>query len=356
VPEQEKTERPTARRMEKAREHGQVAQTRELGSALVLAAALLFFSFAAAWFADHLFALVRTPFGWIGQVELTPPAVWRAAAELGFGALATLAPLMGMVLVAGVAADVGQVGLMTAPEAIGFKLERIDPVAGVGRLFSWRAMVEALKSLIKITVIGWLLYSTVMGLSEQLLDLENQEPAAIVAFLMTLIRTLLWRVTIVMFFLGILDYAFQRYEWERQLRMTRQEVLEEFKEMEGDPKIKARIRSIQREVAMRRMMQEAPKADVVITNPTEYAVALRYQADLDKAPRVIAKGKGHVAARIREVAAQAGVPVLERPELARAIHKLVKLGEFIPASLYQAAAEILAYVYRLKEQRRASNG
>jgi flagellar biosynthetic protein FlhB len=138
--------------------------------------------------------------------------------------------------------------------------------------------------------------------------------------------------------------------------MTRQEVLEEFKEMEGDPKIKARIRSIQREVAMRRMMQEAPKADVVITNPTEYAVALRYQADLDKAPRVIAKGKGHVAARIREVAAQAGVPVLERPELARAIHKLVKLGEFIPASLYQAAAEILAYVYRLKEQRRASNG
>jgi FlhB-like protein len=183
--------------------------------------------------------------------------------------------------------------------------------------------------------------------------LEKLEPVAILAFLMRVWFELFLRVTIALFVLGLLDYGFQQYEFKRQMKMTRQEVLDEFKEIEGDPRVRARIRSIQREVAMRRMMKEVPKADVVITNPTHVAVALRYRERVDRAPRVVAKGQGFVALRIKELAQQHGVPILERPELARAIHRLVKLDQCIPETLYQAVAEILAYVYRLNERRSA---
>ncbi|NLH50058.1 MAG: flagellar biosynthesis protein FlhB [Myxococcales bacterium] len=353
--DQEKTEPATGRKRDKARDEGQVAQTQELPSALVLAASLLVFSAGAGWLWEHFQDLFRLPFTWIGQMELTGASFKQMAVILGIKLVVVIAPVLGTVVLAGVGASVAQTGILIAKEAMTPKIERLDPLQGFKRFVSIRSLVDLVKNIAKIFVLGYVVYSTLRAHGGEILNLMNQPGPQVFALLMALIFKLFLRASIVLVVLAVLDYAFQRYEWERQLKMTKQEVIDEMKQSEGDPKIKARIRAMQREVAMRRMMQQVPKADVVITNPTHVAVALRYESPKYPAPRVVAKGKGFVAQRIRETARSHGVPVLERPELARLLYATVKLDRMIPEQLYQAVAEILAYVYALKGRRSAAN-
>jgi len=349
--EQEKTESATPQKREKAKEEGQVAQTRELPSAFVFAASLLVFASFGGWMWEHVEALFRKPLLMIGKIDMSPTSLRFVVKELVVDIAVLLGPLVGIIMVVGVASHVVQTGLMLSPKALQPNLSRVNPLEGVKRLISLRGLVETVKNIAKISIIGFVVWRTIVVELDQLFDMTNQDAWTVTAFIALLSFRIFIRTAIVLGILAIIDFVYQRYEHEKKLRMTKQEVKDEHKQAEGDPKLKARIRSMQREIAMRRMMQEVPEADVVITNPTHVAVALKYEQDVDPAPKLIAKGRGHVALKIKEQARIHGVPILERPELARTLYKLVKLGHLIPPQLYQSLAEILAYIYNLKERR-----
>jgi flagellar biosynthesis protein FlhB len=349
--DQEKTESATPKKREQSREEGQVAQTRELPSALVLVATLLVFSLLAGWMWETLIEIFQRPFAMIGQIEVSPASAKKILGATAIDVALLIAPLLLVILTVGVASNVVQIGLLVSGKALMPKGDRINPLEGFKRIFSSRGLVDMFKAIFKIGLIGYLAVKVVMAESDQLLNLTNHGVINVLTFILMLSYRIFVRVAMLLLVLAALDYAFQLYDHEKKLKMTKQEVKDEHKQSEGDPKIKARIRSLQREMSMRRMMQEVPKADVVITNPTHVAVAIKFDPTTDPAPRMIAKGQGHVAARIREQALLHGVPILERPELARALNKAVKLGNIVPPQLYQALAEILAYVYNLKERR-----
>lgn len=243
-----------------------------------------------------------------------------------------------------------QFGWNFAPYAIMPKLTNIDPVAGAKRLLSARGLMELVKSLLKLLVVGAITYWVIKGSLDVLstLGFMDVRQAASTVFILT--RKLLAYGILTFAFIAAFDYGFQKYQYEKSLKMTRQELKEEFREHEGDPHVKARLRKLQLEFARRRMMAEVPKAEVVITNPTHIAVALRYRPQKDVAPIVVAKGKGWLAKKIRELAQRHGVPIVERAELARELYKLVKVGQAVPVKLYQAVAEVLAYIYKLRRQ------
>jgi len=354
--ESEKTEPATPRKRQRVREEGNVATSREIPNAAILGTALLVFVMAGGWMWGHLVDMFLSPIQMIGRYEVTMETIRPLTGMVAGKMLLFLLPVVIGVLVAGVGANVGQVGFLFAREAMVPKPNRLNPVSGLKNMFSIKSVFEAIKNTFKIILFSYVAWTVIDDEVETLISLELSEYHAVFFYMLSLISRITFRSVLVMIVLGIIDYAYQRYEWERKNRMTKQEVKDEFKQMEGDPKVKARVRSIQREIAMRRMMAEVPKADVVITNPTEYAVALKYESGQDFAPRVVAKGQGHVAMKIRKAAAKAGVPILERKALARELYRMVKIGREIPGRLYQAVAEILAYVYSLKEKRSTANG
>ena len=349
--DQEKTESATPRKRDKAREEGQVAQTRELPNAVVFGAALFVFSLLSTWIWAHALDVFRKPLLMIGQVDVTVASLRHIVGALVGDVAVLLGPLLIVIMAVGVGAHVAQIGFLVSSKALTPKLGRINPLSGFKRFVSLRGLVELVKNLAKIGLIGYIVWRTIEVESDQLLNLTNHDAQVVFAFALMLMFRIFVRVALILLVLAILDYAYQHYDHEKKLRMTKQEVKEEYKQTEGDPQIRARIRRIQREIAMRRMMQEVPKADVVITNPTHVAVAIKYDAAVDPAPRVVAKGRGYVASRIRQTAQMHGVPILERPELARILDRVVKLNQFVPPGLYQALAEVLAYVFNLRERR-----
>ena len=223
----------------------------------------------------------------------------------------------------------------------------MNPIQGFQRFFSVRTLVELVKSLFKLGIISAIVYFTLANRWGEVLSLMHMSPAASSLAVWDLIVAVWWRIALAMVILGILDYAFQRWQFGQDQRMTHQEARQEMKEMEGDPQIKQRVRQIQRQMAMQRMMGEVPEADVVITNPVTYAIALRYDVKAMNVPVVVAKGARLQAQRIREVAVEHDVPIVERPELARALYRSIELGQPIPEDLFKAVAEVLAYVYRI---------
>jgi flagellar biosynthetic protein FlhB len=261
--------------------------------------------------------------------------------------LMTLAPLAGALLVAAVGANVAQVGLRVTPKAMAPKLEKLNPITGMKKFFQKRALFELVKHLIKITVIAWLAYVTIAALMEELGAMPLLNLPDLLAVGRSGFLQLVSRLVALMFLLAIIDWTWQRYDFEQNLKMSKYEVRQDTKDIEGDPQIKARIRGLQMEMARKRMLAQVPEADVVITNPTHYAVALQYERGTP-APIVVAKGRDHVAAVIRKIARRARVPVIENKPVARALYEQVEVGRGIPESLYQVVAEILAYVYRLK--------
>jgi flagellar biosynthetic protein FlhB len=259
-----------------------------------------------------------------------------------------MAPIMLAVFVVAILSNLMQVGFIFAWEPLAPKLSRISPIKGMGRVFSKQTMMELFKSVAKLVLVGVIAYWTVKGEMDNIVSIGGTGIIGIALYISKVIFKIFFFVCLAMIFLAALDYAFQKWQFEQQLKMTKQEVREEFKRTEGDPLVKSRIRRVQQEVARRRMMQEVPKADVVVTNPIHLALALRYDSAVMTAPRVVAKGAGHLAERIKTLAKEHNIPVVEDKKLAQDLYKMVDLGAEIPSIFFQAVAEVLAYVYRLK--------
>ncbi len=346
-----RTEQATARRKNEAKKRGQIALSREVPTAAVLLGGVLLIYAMAAVGTDRLTALMRQWFGRVGETGtqvMTADTVHSLVMSAGTDVMMIVLPVAVGIAAIGAASYGVQTGLMIFPEKLSWDITKLNPLSGFSRLFSLRSVVELVKSVLKVALIA--------GVG--VLAIRNDIPALpslITADVQTVLGTTAWLsfkmavwVCAVIGLLAAADYAYQRFEWERGLRMTKEEVKQEHKETEGDPILRSRIRGIQRSMARKRMMAAVPKADVVITNPTHLAVALQYDQRNMAAPVVVAKGAGYLAEKIKDVAKEAGVPVVENKFVARTLYALVEIGKEIPADLYRAVAEILAVVYRVK--------
>ncbi len=345
----EKTEQPTPKRREDSRRKGSVARSAEVNSAVILLFALLFLQVGGSAMATRLSDMARTLLSRAGSIQITSDNLQGYAASGMSLILWTLAPLSIGIMIIGVAASAAQVGFHFSGEVLRPKVTRMNPLSGLKRIMlSKQSVVELLKNLMKVAVIGAVAYKAVRGILDDSIMLVDGDPASILGFLSRSAISLGLNVGGAFLAIAALDYGFQRYEHEQQLRMTKQEVKEESKMQEGDPQIKGRIRGIQRQIAYKRMMHDVPKADVVVTNPTHVAVALKYDAGKMHAPKVVAKGAELIAKRIREIAREHGVPIVEDRMLARTLYKSVEVGQEIPEKLFHAVAQLLAYIFRVK--------
>jgi len=348
---QEKTEKATPRRRQKARQQGQVFSSKDLTTALILIASLFIMKFFIKYAVDRIIEFIIDNYTYFFNQELTMQnaavIIIRSINLIFF----VIAPLAFVLLLVGVFSSVLQTGLVFNFGLIAPKLERINPVEGFKRIFSKRSIIELLKVIIKVTVIAFFSYDgikTVKNGIDEMMDMGIEQN---IAFFGDVLFKVGIKISFVLLGLAIFDYFYQWYEYEKSLMMSKEDIKEEIKEIEGNPQIKARIRQIQRQMARRRMMQDVKKADVVITNPTHIAVALSYDAEKHDAPVVVAKGAGEIALKIKEIAKEEDVPIVENPTLARTLYKSVEIGESIPQEFYQAVAEILAFVYSLKGRR-----
>jgi flagellar biosynthetic protein FlhB len=335
------------RKLERAREKGNVAKSSDLtAGVLLLAAGLTIYILGPASF-GQLLLVMQYYFGEFNSLPADRAFLQPLTAQAVLLMAPAVIPLMLVLAGVGALTNIVQFGFIFSGQALQPRADRINPIRGFQRLFSLRAFVELIKSIVKLTVIGLVVYWTVRGRVPEMLDLMHSSAWGAAIGTWQLVWAVWWRVALAMIAIGILDFAYQRWQYLQDQRMTRQEAQEELRQLEGDPRIRQRVRQIQRQMAMRRMMAEVPKADVVITNPTTYAVALRYDALRMDAPRVVAKGMRNLAERIRELAIEHSVPIVERPELARLLYRDVDLDQRIPDSLFRAVAEVLAYVYAI---------
>jgi flagellar biosynthetic protein FlhB len=348
---QERTEEPTAKRIREAREKGQVPRSRELTTAMVMLTAAGSLYFLGADLGSGITSLLReglTP----DLTRITEPAyiVQSLGAQIG-RALSILSPLFGILVVVAVLAPMALGGWMFSGKAMAFKLEKLNPLKGLRRIFSARGLVELLKALAKFVVVGGMAIVLLQDLVGDFIGLGRAPLQQGLAHAFQVFGGAFLALSATLILIAAVDVPFQLWDNKRKLRMTRQEVKDEFKETEGRPEVKSRIRSLQRELAQRRMMDEVPKADVVVTNPTHFAVALAYDQGGRDAPVVVAKGVDLIAFQIRRIASENGVEVVEQPLLARAVYYTTELDREIPESLYVAVAHVLAYVYHLRKAR-----
>lgn len=346
----DKTEQATPRRRQKAIEEGNVPKSRELSTALILIVSTLFMYFYTPVMIEDFKNLFTEILQYSNFKINKESTVLLLILSLKFSGKIVL-PLFAILIFVGILSNIAQFGFIITPKALEPKFDRLDPIKGLKNLFSKRSLVELVKSIFKIFVVGFVAYLIVKGKIYNIVSLANSDPVTSVVFLGKIVFELAFKIALLMLVLAILDFFYQKWQYEEDLKMTKREVKEEFKQMEGDPLIKRRIRSMQMEMARRRMMEEVPKADVVITNPTHYAVAIKYEAGKDRAPKVVAKGQRLIALRIKEIAQKSGVLIHEDPPIARSLFKSVEIGEEIPESLYKAIAEILAIVYKIKNKR-----
>jgi len=347
--DQEKTEPATPKRREEARQKGQLAISREIPSVAILLTALGVFSIAGSWMFQRLSGVMRQVFQKAGGLEqMDIPFLSKIMVTMANQVFLILMPLMAAILVTGVAAHVAQIGFLFTGEPLQPKLNKLNPITGMKRFLSLRSLTELLKALVKVVIIGGVAFWVINSEIRDVPILVKLDITQILAFVGRVAFKIIFYACLVLAVMAALDYAFQRWQHEEELKMTKQEVKDEARQREGDPKVKARIRSVQVEMARRRMMEAVPEATVVVTNPTHLAVALKFEAADMVAPQVVAKGAGYVAQRIKAIAKEHNVPVIEQKPLAQALFKAVEIGGFIPSNLYRAVAEILAYVYRLK--------
>lgn len=346
----EKTEKATPKKRQESRKKGQVAKSQDVNTALILFLVFLFFWFSGSMMREKLLALVHHSFEEYMLWELTESNIHEIFIDYSMQAIYIVAPIMLIAMVAGVASNYMQVGVMFSTEVIQMKLSKLDPIQGAKRIFSMRAIVELLKSLLKISLVGIAAFLVLWLQFEQVLLLSQKSIAASLSFIGNLTVQVGLVTSILLLFLSVFDYVYQKYEHEKSIRMSKHDIKDEYKKTEGDPQIKGKIKEKQRQMAMQRMMQEVPQADVVITNPTHYAIAIKYDENKADAPYVLAKGVDYVALKIREIAKHQGVTTIENKPLARALYGQVEIGDTVPEEFFKAVAEILAYVYRLKKK------
>ncbi len=343
----EKTLPASPRKKLDSREKGNVAKSQDLAAASTLLFALLglWALGPSSW--ERLLASTRYFISEADTIPLSPANAQSFLITVMLHVAPIILPFMVLLMVAGVAINVAQFGFLFSSKALIPKPERLNPISGFKRFLSIRAFVDLIKALFKLSLVGYIVYLSIRGSFGETLSLMHLTPEGSSLVVWNMVLLIWFRIVLVMLLIGILDYGFQYWQRERDLRMTQQEARQELKELEGDPQIKQRIRQIQRQVAMQRMMGDVPEADVVITNPTTYAIALRYDLDTMNAPLVVAKGARLQAERIRAIAVEHDVPIVERPELARSLYRSIELGQPVPENLFNAVAEVLAYVYEI---------
>lgn len=349
----DKTEAPTPKRRQEARENGQIARSPDLSAASLLLAAVLLLT----WFGPNVVEACKTVMeetfqGLNGRGEaLTDPI--RTLTLAGFKVGIALAPIpLGLMLVA-VVVNIAQVGFQLSPEKLMPKIESLNPANGLGRIFGkGQGVVSLLMNLVKMGLIGIMAYSAVRNRTAEIMGSQQLDYDVIFVLGARILYDLTIRIAVLLLVLAIIDYAYQKYKITKSLMMTKQEVKDEMKNMDGDPHIKARRRQIAMQRHMQRIKSAVPTADVIVTNPTHYAVALKYDPENMGAPKVVAKGADYLAQKIRELAVTNGVPILERPPLARALYRTVEVGGEVPEEYYAAVAEILAYVYEISGKSR----
>lgn len=349
--EQERTEEATQQRRDDFRRRGQVAQTRELSSVLLLFGVAGVMALFGTFLLQQIMSSYTSVYDFIRPGELSKDSIFDMMKNLGFSTFLVLGPFFLVSILFAIGSSLLQVGFLTSEEALTPNLDKINPFEGIKKLFSWRSLIEGAKSLVKLAVIGYAAYHVLHGTIETLPKLVYLAPIEILNYLGQQVFSLLTGIGTVLAFIAGTDYFLQRYQLEEQMKMSKQEIRDEIKTREGDPLIKARIRKIQKEVAQRRMMADVPKADVIITNPTHLAIALKYSPEKYAAPIMLAKGQDHVALRIREIAKEHNIPIVENKPLARTIFKTLEVGQVIPRELFAAVAEILAYVFKLKKKK-----
>lgn len=349
-----KTEQATPKRKEDARKKGQMLRSPEISSAIVLALTFFGFKVFGGYIYDNIAQYTKTVLeSYMRTKDITTgTTLYTFFIETLILFAKVIAPIMGTALVAGLAVNYAQVGFVFTTETISFNIERIiNPINGLKRMFSARAAADLAKSIVKIVIVILVVYQYIKGQINDILNVMGLDIVNIFSFFGTLAFNVGIRISITFIILGLFDYLFQWWQYEKDLRMSKQEVKDEYKETEGNPQVKSKIKEKQRAMSMRRMMQEVPKADVIITNPTHFAVAIKYDTAVNAAPMVIAKGQDFIAQRIKEIARENKVEIVENKPLARTLFATVDIGEVIPQDLYQAVAEVLAFVFSLKEGR-----
>ncbi|GAA0221974.1 flagellar biosynthesis protein FlhB [Castellaniella daejeonensis] len=344
----EKTEPATPRRREKAREEGQVARSRELGTFLALICGI-----GALWLGGEkmfrtLRGIILNGLWFDPRITRDPQVMLNVAGDSAWHGLLLVLPIMALLLVVGIFSSVALGGFLLSPKALEPKFERLNPLAGIKRLFAMQTLIELVKTLAKAGLVGFVGVKVIWAYRGDMLGLSHMAPTEALARGLDLAALCCLLIASSLIIIVLIDVPWQIWNHAKQLRMSKEDIKQEHKESDGDPHVKGRIRQQQRSMARRRMMSAVPDADVVVTNPTHYAVALRYREGQGGAPVVVAKGTRLIAAQIRELASQHGVALLEAPPLARALYHHVEIDREIPVALYAAVAEVLAWVYQLR--------
>lgn len=345
----EKTEPATPRRREEARKKGQVFKSTDLNSAVILVAGAVVLFVTFPYMVEQLRNFTSLYLLDRSLTDFTNDYIYKLLLEVLILLGKMLFPVFLATFITALIITYLQVGFVFSSDPLTPKLERLNPVEGFKRIFSKRALVELTKALLKVVVTGYIVYTVFKNNFTIFPRFVDMELAQTLLVLRNIVFEIALKVGIFFIIVGVLDYIYQWYEHEKSLKMSKYDVKQEYKQVEGDPYIKSRQRQIQREAAMRRMMTEVPKADVVITNPTHFAVVLKYDAESMDAPTVVAKGQDFMALKIKEIAAEHDVTIVENPPLARTLYYALDIGAEVPEELYQAIAEVLAYVYKQKQ-------
>jgi len=349
---QEKTEEATPKRKHEARQEGNVPKSGEFNSAFILLFGLSTLYFVGSTILEKLIRGFQLFYQEVGSMRVDVMSV-RHYAEIGFHALIGIVlPVLTVLAIVGVAINVVQVGFLFTLKPITPKFSKLNPISGLKKFVSPKSLVELAKGIIKIVIVGMVAYPAVMERHQEYMTLIYADVEEILRFVASVVFSLMMRTTVVLVIFALFDLIYQRWQFKRDMRMTKQQVKDESKQAEGDPLVKGQIRSMQLLRARERMMEKVPEADVIVTNPVRLAIALKYNPDNMQAPIVLAKGARLMAKRIRELAREHNIPIYENKPLARSLYKLAKVGKEIPYELFHAVAEVFAYVYQLKNRKK----
>ena len=345
---QERTEKATTRRREKAREEGKVAKSMELNSAIILCLGFMTIYMMGPYIADHTMMIMKHFFSNAPQIAASDPTFVKVFGDAMLKFFTLLGPIFAMVGLIAFGANAVQVGFKVSTKVLEPKLDKLDLIKGLKRMFSMKSLVQLFRDTAKLFIVGFVAYKVIDSEFKSFFLLPDMSVFQFAATMSKVALMLVLKIGSVIFALAILDYIYQKYEFEKSIKMSKQDIKDEMKDTDGSPQIKARVRQIQRQMAQGRMMAAVPTADVVVTNPTHIAVALKYELEEMEAPYVVAMGERLIAQKIKELAIKHNIPVIEDKPLARALFKMSEIGQMIPAKLYRAVAELLAYVYKTK--------
>ncbi len=343
----EKTEKATPKKRQDSRKKGQVAKSQDVNTAILLFFVFLLFIVLGGFLKNIMMEIYEHSFTEYINWEVTETTTHKVFLETTIEMSKAMAPVMGIAIVAGLASNFMQIGFLFTGEPLKPKLSKINPIQGAKKIFSARALVELVKSLLKIVFIGAITFAVIWMRKDEMMQLAGKDVDSSLAFFGNTTVTMGIAASIALLLIAVLDYAYQKYDFEKSIRMSKNDIKDEHKNIEGNPLIKSKIKEKQRQMAMRRMMSEIPQADVVITNPTHYAVAIKYDETKADAPYVVAKGVDYVAFRIREIAKANDVMLVENRPLARGLYKEIEIGDIISEEFFQSVAEVLAYVYKM---------